>query len=78
MLSEHMSYEHALTYALCLSKSVNSVNQVMQFLQDKENQINSLKFMDSVRWLLPDEVSPMPIPLFINKSYRFALGTSSE
>ena len=60
MLSEHMSYEHALTYALCLSKckSVNSVNQVIQFLQDKENnKINTLKLMDRVRPFLPDEVS---------------------
>ena len=55
---ETMKYERALTYSLCLSKckSVNSINQVLQYIQDDQNPIKSLKFMTPVVSLLPNEV----------------------
>ena len=59
MLREHMTYEHAITYLLCLSKckSVNSINQAIQYLQDEDNKIKTFKTMEALKIYLPEEVS---------------------
>ena len=59
VVSEFMSYEHALTYILCLSKcqSVNSLNLVMEYLRDKDHYIKTLKFLNPVICLVPRRVS---------------------
>lgn len=68
VLNERMKCERAVTYSLCLSKSisVNSMNQVVRYLIRRDGSVETFKFLDPIRTLLLDEVSSFISIICIN------------